>query len=183
MPDAAPPAGRISSWTFDPGRCPTADGAAQPDGLDGRNRHDGLREPAVQLAIPVHVAAEARRHAVRDDLEGAADGVAGLLRFVDHLAHGGRDSRIHTPHIIVRGERPGLFEAHGERIGERGAANFNHVTRHVDAVARQELAGDGAGGDSRGGLARAGALEYVAQVLARRTSGRRPDPRDPAAAA
>ena len=121
---------------------------------------------------------------MRNNLEGAANRVARLLRFVDHLTHRGRDARIHTPHVIVGGERPGLLEAHGQRIDERGAANFDHVTGHIDAVARQELAGDGAGGHSRRGLARAGALEHITQVLARvfQAAGQirvtRPRPRD-----
>ena len=42
---------------------PTGGAEADADGLDRGNGHQGLGEPAVELAIPLHVAAEAGRHA------------------------------------------------------------------------------------------------------------------------
>ena len=49
------------------------------------------RQPAVQLLVPLGVAAEADRHAVRDHLEDAAEGVLrhpGRLDLLDHLLGG-----------------------------------------------------------------------------------------------
>src|SRR6266568_7707833 len=40
---------------------------AELDALDRVDRHHGLRQPAIELAVPVHVAAEARREAAGDD--------------------------------------------------------------------------------------------------------------------
>ena len=59
------------------------------DGLDRRDAHQGLGEPAIELAIPLDVAAETWRHAVREDLEGPAHriaGVAGAIDLGDHPA-------------------------------------------------------------------------------------------------
>ena len=54
-----------------------------PTRLDRGDRHQRLRQPAIELAVPLRVAAEARRHAGGDHFEGAAAGVARLTRGVD----------------------------------------------------------------------------------------------------
>src|SRR5690606_39434849 len=73
------------------------DGGARParaleaeadlDALDGLDGHERLREPAVQAGVPGDVAAEADGDAAGDDLEHAAERVAGLTRFVHRLDH------------------------------------------------------------------------------------------------
>src|SRR5207237_5602962 len=57
--------------------------------LDGLDAHQGLREPAVELAIGLHVRSESRRRAERKHLEHAAERVATLPRAVDLLDHAG----------------------------------------------------------------------------------------------
>src|SRR5882672_24982 len=44
----------------------------------GLNAHDGLRELAVELLVPLRVASEADGNAVRDHFKDSADGVAGF---------------------------------------------------------------------------------------------------------
>jgi hypothetical protein len=70
--------------------------AADPDGLDGGNGHERLRESAVEFAIPLHVAAEPWRNATDDDLEGAAHRVAGVARAIDLRRHLLLERRIHA---------------------------------------------------------------------------------------
>ena len=50
----------ISSCTCEPGRRAPSTPSPIDDGLDRRNRHQRLGEPAIELAIPLDVAAEAR---------------------------------------------------------------------------------------------------------------------------
>jgi hypothetical protein len=60
---------------------------AQPD-LDAfhrRNRHQHAGQPAIQLAIPVGVTAQAQHHAPGDDFHFAAQGVARGFGCVDPL--------------------------------------------------------------------------------------------------
>src|ERR1700682_5534423 len=64
-----PPSYSIWSWKSDPWR-------AELDALDGVDGKDRLRDAAVELAIPMHVAAQAWWDSPRDDPKGAADRVA-----------------------------------------------------------------------------------------------------------
>src|SRR4030095_4960519 len=102
-----PPASskRISSWTWEPGRraapqpmprsgalAPGAPGGreAQADlaAFDGVNGAEGSGEPAVELAVPLHVRAQADRAVEGHHLEDATQRIAGRLRLVDGLDHG-----------------------------------------------------------------------------------------------
>ena len=65
------------------------DASAQFDGFDGLEAHDGLGEEAVEALIPVDVGAYAGGEPVDDDLEDAADGVAGAEGDVDFGFHAG----------------------------------------------------------------------------------------------
>ena len=105
---------------------------------------------------------------MRDDFEGAADGVAGLAG-----AHRSPaiicalDRRIDAvQRRIVGRQRRCSIERDGERIGDgrRRRSPMTWLTIS-DADVREQLARDGAGGDARGGFARAGALEHVADVV------------------
>src|SRR5216683_7842497 len=63
------------------------------DALDRLQAHQRVADPAVELAIPLHVAAESDRQARRHDLDDAAERVAGFLALVDrrdYRALGGR---------------------------------------------------------------------------------------------
>ena len=61
-------------------RCRALCGEPDLHALHGLHRNDRLRQSAVQPRIPRDVRAEARRHAVRDHFEDAADGIAGAVR-------------------------------------------------------------------------------------------------------
>ena len=56
----------ISSWTCEPGTPATAGPRPMPTALIA-DRHQRPRQAAVELAVPVHVAAQAGRHVVGDD--------------------------------------------------------------------------------------------------------------------
>ena len=60
---------------------------ADLDALDRLDAHQRAGEPRVEAAVPVHVRAEARRQAVHDDLDDAAEGVAVLVGLVDRGDH------------------------------------------------------------------------------------------------
>ena len=78
---ARPPApATISSCTRDPGRAAASGPMPMPTRLDRRNGHQRLRQPAVELAVPLHVAAEPDGHAGDDHFERAAVRVARLAR-------------------------------------------------------------------------------------------------------
>jgi hypothetical protein len=83
---AAPPRGDVEA-------------VAHLDALHGLDAHERLREPPVDAAVPVHVRAEAGRHAVAEHLEHTTERVAVL--------GGGLDRRDH------RRLRVGVEAAHG----------------------------------------------------------------------
>src|SRR5579859_816148 len=60
---------------------------AKLDALDGIDADDGLRQPSVQFAVPMHVTAEPDRATNRDDPESASKSIAAFGRLVDHLHH------------------------------------------------------------------------------------------------
>ena len=66
----------ISSCTSWPRAAALAKAGADLGALDGVDADDGLGEAGVQLAVPLHVAAEADGCAPGDDLEDAAEGGA-----------------------------------------------------------------------------------------------------------
>ena len=137
---------------------------ADADGLDRGNRHDGLRQAAVELAIPLHVAAQAHRQSRDDDLERAAERVAGLLGLVDGGNHLLLDGGIGAAQRRVDGNRADPFDGNCQRLVDADAADHRHVAQHLDAELRQQLARQRSDGDARRGLARAGTFEHVADV-------------------
>ena len=69
------------------GRAAATPGDLEPvtdlDALDGLDAHDRLRQQGVELAVPVHVAAEADGDAEAEHLDHAAERVAVLGRGLD----------------------------------------------------------------------------------------------------
>src|SRR3954451_904665 len=61
---------------------------AELDGLHRLDAHQGLREHPVELAVPMHVAAETDRHAVAEHLDDATERVALGLGGLHLLPHG-----------------------------------------------------------------------------------------------
>src|SRR5208282_5062775 len=102
--------------------------------LDGFNRlhaHQRLRQPAVQLFIPLCVRAEADGHGMSHDLKYAADGVSRFQRCIHLGHHFGLHCRIHAAQrrFDIRIQRAnfvprcGAFQAHVTHLN-RVAGNF-----------------------------------------------------------
>ena len=111
---------------------------AHLDALDGLDPHQREREPRVEPVGLLGVRAEARRAALGDDLDDAAERVAVLAGRVRRLAH-----------AVVAACAADLERPAGDR----------------DADRREQRLGDRAGGDVRRRVARARALERVADVV------------------
>ena len=166
--DRRPGAGRISSCTCDPGTRGRAGAQADADGLDGRNRHQRLGEPAVELAVPLHVAARARP---------ARRGRSPRTRRRACRPPRGRDRSRRSCRARRRDRRSAGASPAGSAAAcskvtvegvRRDRCRRSRTTWLVDAdaEAREELPRDGARRDARRGFARARAFEDVADVVA-----------------
>ena len=147
------------------GKCGDERAAPDADALDRRDRHERLREPAVQFSIPLDVAAEAGRHAVRDDLEGAAHRVAGFARLVDLGDHPALQIWIDAVQRRGVADGPGVGKRHRQRIGHGGRADAEDVADDLGLDLLQQLPRDRADRDPRSRLASRGALEDVPDVV------------------
>src|SRR3979490_496026 len=85
---------RSSPLVTPPSSPPALFFARRRAGMDRGNRHHALRERPAQFSIPLHVAPEPRRDAVRDDFEAAAHRVAGVACAIDLRDHLLLDDRI-----------------------------------------------------------------------------------------
>ena len=113
MPPSMPPArsvrrpdaARRSQVDLVVGHRAAAAGGLQPvadlDRLDRLHAHEGAGQPRVQPAVPVHVAAQARRQPVDDDLDDAAEGVAVLPDVVDLGDHPLAGRRVGAAHRVL----------------------------------------------------------------------------------
>ena len=69
-------------------------GVADLHALDRLDAHERPRQPRVEAAVPVHVGAQADRHAVRQHLHDAAEGLPGAVGVVDLGDHRRRGLRV-----------------------------------------------------------------------------------------
>ena len=127
---------------------------AELDSLDRVDRHHGLGQLAVQLAVPVDIAAEAGRHSTRDDAERPAQRVSRLPDLVDCSHHSLRRLWVRTPDwrefdVLLR-QDIGIdaLEANVDRADRLGEA------QHFDAELAQQLPRNPACRDPRRRLAR-----------------------------
>ena len=138
---------------------------ADPDGLDRGNGHQGLRQSPVELAVPLHVAAEADRHARHHHLEVASERVTRDACSVDGLDHRALRVGVDAANGGIDGD-VGNSTNTGARASGRGRRpDAGHVTRDADPEAGQQLAGERSSRDTRRGFARARPLQDVAQVV------------------
>ncbi len=119
-----------------------------------------MREPAVELSIPGDVRSEPHRHAHRDHLDDAAEGVAGRFRGVyprHHLPLGFGVQA--TDWALIRT----LIQGSGERrmVLRDYAPELRYVGADFDLELAEQLLADRTAGDARNGLARAGALQDI----------------------
>ena len=145
--------------------CGHRSAAADTDRLDRRDRHQGLRQTAVEFSVPLDVAAEPWRHRVRNDLESATHRVAGVARAIDLRDHLLLDRAVGTMQRRLRRDRAHLVETDRQRVGDGSGSDADHVADDVGADNLQKLPSDCADGDARGGFACAGALEDIAHVV------------------
>ena len=139
---------------------------ADLDALDRLDAHQRLGQQGVELAVPVHVAAEPDRHAVGEHLDDAAERVAVLGRRLDLLDHRLLGRGVEAAHL-------GVVDA--LEVGRRRAArsDFDRHRAHLDHVATapstpmcaSSALAQRAGRDPGRRLARRGPLEHVAGVV------------------
>ena len=137
---------------------------ADLDALHGLDAHQRLREQAVDLAVPVHVRTETRRHAVAEHLDDPAEGVADLRGRFDLGDHRRLGVRVEAPHrgLVDHVEIVGR----GTPLGRRARrTHLDHVADDLRADLREHQLGERPGRDPSCGLSRAGALEHVAGVV------------------
>ena len=129
MPSAV---GTISSCACEPGVGGEVEAVADLDALDRLDAHQRAGQPRVEPAVPVHVRAEARRQAVHDHLDDAAEGVAVLVGLVDLGDHRLAGVGVEAAH------RVGVERVHVGRGRDRagrglGGADRDDVRDHLDA--------------------------------------------------
>ena len=125
---------------------------ADLDALDRLDAHQRGGEPGVQPAVPVHVRAEAHRHAVGQHLDDPAEGVAVLVGLVDLGDHRllASASRQRTGSASSFSTSAGVGYDAVRRLG-RG--QLDDVRDDLDAGRLLQVgAGHGAEGDPGGGL-------------------------------
>ncbi len=151
------------------GKCRSGHAVANLHGLHGRHGHQGVRQPGIEPAVPLDVAAQPRRHAVRHDLERAAQRVARRLGLVDGRHHPLCQRRILAADALVVGDGgDGVERQRLASIGA-GAADRRHVGGDPDAESLEQGPGARAGRHARRRLARAGALQDVPADRSART--------------
>ena len=74
---------------------------ADLDGLDRLDTHESLGQQRIELAVPVHMAAQAHRHAVGQDLGHATQRVALLGGRLDRGDHGLGGHRVEAAHLVL----------------------------------------------------------------------------------
>jgi hypothetical protein len=110
MPPSVPPARpvgadhpvsprTISSWPASRA-CGRLEAVADLDALDRLDAHERAGQPGVEAPVPVHVAAQARRQAVDEHLDDAAEGVAVLAGGVDLGDHRGARAGVEAAHRV-----------------------------------------------------------------------------------
>ena len=138
---------------------------AELHALHRLDAHERLRDQAVDLAVPVHVRPETRRHPVAEHLDHTTERVARGGRALDLRDHRFLGRRIEAAQrglvdaIEVGGSRTGNVG------GDRGRTHPDHVRDHRGPEVREQRLRERAGRDARRGLTRRGALEHVAGVV------------------
>jgi hypothetical protein len=137
------------------------------DAFDGMDAHQRLRQAPIQLAIPVHVRAQADRQAFDDDFKNAADRITGFARLVDASFDSFRRFVAQAAHFGCIGDFVDLARRWASTRIDLEAADFNNVAADVNVACFEQAARDRTGSDAHGGFACAGAFEHVAHVVQR----------------
>ncbi len=159
---AVPPVRRQDDVVrFGAGAFGDAEAGPDLDALRGVDAHHGLGELAVQLAVPLHVRAEADRDAGRPHLEDAAERIAGFFGGVDGGDHA-------LPGCGIGAADGVLVDGGPVRLAfdlRMDVADRCRVGVDGDAELFEKATADRTDGDARCGLAGGGALEHVAHIV------------------
>jgi hypothetical protein len=122
-----------------------------------------LRQAAIELAIPLNVAAKARHHTRSNDLEDPPQRVTCMSRFSNRILHERFGHRIGACKVAGSGSRPNIGQIpfdlclHG--------TDRDDMSKNVDSDGAQQLATYGADSGAGGRFAGACALEHIAKVV------------------
>ena len=156
----------MASWASEPRRAGVVPPLADLDRLDRLDRHQRLGQVGVELAVPVHVAAEADRHAVGQHLGHAAERVTLLGGRLDRGDHGLLGRRVEAAHgALVDLVQVGRVPGRGLSGAVRGVTERHDVAHDRDAEVGQQQLGQRAGRHPGGRLPGRGPLEHVAGVV------------------
>src|SRR5262249_39158124 len=124
----------------------------------------GLRQPAIQLLIPLNVRAKSHRDTGCRNFEDSPERVFRLASPVDQRDHLGLQDSIDTSERRILRDSGYLGPAWVQGFGGK-ASDHGRMAGYLDAEFRQKQARHRAGGDASGSLASAGPFENVAQIV------------------
>ncbi len=122
------------------------------DALDRLHGHHRLSQPAVELAIPLGVRAQAEGHAVHLHLDDAAERVAVLAGAIDQLLDRRVALEVESVDFALIADGAPLVERAGDWL-DLLAADLDDEAEHGDVKRGEQLPGQRPGGDSHGRLA------------------------------
>src|SRR5215813_12863696 len=131
--------------------------------LDSVDGAEGPRESAVELAVPLHVGAEADGAVEGDDFEDAPQGVACRLGPIDSLDHGALGRGIGAADLRGFSAGADLFPRKHEGADVH-TTDFRDVAQDGNAELAEDALGHACYRHAGGGLPRARALQHVAAV-------------------
>src|SRR5207253_9213706 len=106
--------------------------------LHGMNRHNRLRQTAIQFRIPGRVGPKTGYDAARNNFEDAAERVAIAFRLVNEIDHALLDFCISAVERRILRDRGNLIEGQLQRLF-RHAAKLDYVTANLNAKAPEQL--------------------------------------------
>ena len=121
--------------------------------FDGMDAEHGLRQPAIQLAIPLHMRAKAGRHAYGCHFKDSAQRVLGQHHVADVHAHQFGSACIRAAHIR-RLCQPAAFGHRHVRNIRCHRTNLKYVAANLNSKLLQKFAADCRSGNARCRLAR-----------------------------
>ena len=137
---------------------------ADLDALHRLDAHERLAEHGVELAIPVHVAAEPDGHAVAEHFDDAAERVAVLRRGLDLVDHRSLGRSVEAAHRRLVDVRE-IGRSRTQLGLGPGRTHLQDVAYDLGTDRGQERLRQRAGRATRCGLTGAGSLEHVAGIV------------------
>ncbi len=129
------------------------------------NAHQRLRQPAIQLFVPLRVAAQANGNVVGDDLKNPADGVAGLERGVHFGFHFFLRGGIHAAQRRIQIGSDRLNFLPGRASFQAHVPDLNGVAGDFRSKLAKEQLRKSSGGDASRGFPSGCPLKHVACIV------------------